>query len=664
MLNEFSKKEAPIQGLAGMGGGVPSRLLTLASGTTTYVDDVFSTFLYDGTGSAQTITNGIDLDGEGGMVWFKNRSNTNGHRIVDTERGATESLEPHDTNAEATESDGLTAFTSTGFSIGTRTHFNGSGNELCSWTFRKCPGFFDIVTYTGNGSVRTIAHNLRSVPGSIWVKRLDTTSDWRVYHRSLSSAANQLYLNANTGENSAGPVWNSTDPTSSVFTVGTDSAVNANGATYVAYLFAHNDGSFGEDSDEAVIKCGSYSGTGSAGHEINLGFEAQWIMVKRISGGTGNWEMADIMRVQPVLTGSTDGNFLRANTNGAEFTNYPIHPNPTGFTIQNFGGGTNASGSDYVYIAIRRPHKPPEAGTDVFKPELLTSASQTFNPGFAPDMNWHMFNRSSSSGFAITGARLTGNKRYLQTYSTSAESGSGSNWEYDAPTGKFTQGISSGSTGGGIEYFFKRAPGFMDMVAWSGNGSANRAISHNLNAVPELIFSKCRTNTENWMISTDDLITSAEGFFFKNSSKRTGMSAFSSVSAPTSSAFYVGSDSSINGSGRTYLAFVFASLDGISKIGTYTGTGSDGINVDCGFTAGARLVIIKRIDGTGSWYCWDSARGIVSGNDPYLKLEDGTGSGEVTNTDYIDPLNAGFTVNSGTAELNTSGGTYLFLAIA
>ena len=187
-----------------MGGGVPSRLLTLASGTTTYVDDVFSTFLYDGTGSAQTITNGIDLDGEGGMVWFKNRSNTNGHRIVDTERGATESLEPHDTNAEATESDGLTAFTSTGFSIGTRTHFNGSGNELCSWTFRKCPGFFDIVTYTGNGSVRTIAHNLRSVPGSIWVKRLDTTSDWRVYHRSLSSAANQLYLNANTGENSAG----------------------------------------------------------------------------------------------------------------------------------------------------------------------------------------------------------------------------------------------------------------------------------------------------------------------------------------------------------------------------------------------------------------------------------------------------------------------------
>ena len=75
MLNEFTKKEAPIQGLAGLGGGVPSRLLTLASGEITYVDEVFSTFLYDGTGSAQTITNGIDLSGEGGLVWLKSRGN-------------------------------------------------------------------------------------------------------------------------------------------------------------------------------------------------------------------------------------------------------------------------------------------------------------------------------------------------------------------------------------------------------------------------------------------------------------------------------------------------------------------------------------------------------------------------------------------------------------
>ena len=663
MLNEFSKKEAPIQGLAGMGGGVPSRLLTLASGEITYVDDVFSTFLYDGTGSAQTITNNIDVSGEGALVWIKSRTQTTAsHCLYDTERGAGDVIFSNSTSAETTDTSLLSAFTSSGFSLGTGAAVNQNGEDYCSWTFRKCPGFFDVVTYTGTGSARTISHNLGSVPGAIFIKQTNSTRDWCVYHRGVDAtnpSHYKLHLNKSDARADEANIFNDTEPTSTVFTVGSDGEVNGNGDTYVAYLFAHNDGSFGEDSDEAVIKCGTYAGSGGV-QTISVGFEPQWILIKN-RGATYNWVILDMMRVWT----EEECIALVANNTAADDDIQSLidsRPDPNGFTMSSNYDFINKSGNDYIYIAIRRPHKPPEAGTDVFKPELLTSASQTFNPGFAPDMNWHMFERSSSSGFAITGSRLTGNKRYLQTYSSSAESGSGSNWEYDAPTGKFTQGISSGSTSGGIEYFFKRAPGFMDMVAWSGNDSANRAISHNLNAVPELIFAKCRTNTENWMISTDDLITSAEGFFFTNNSKRTGMSAFSSVSAPTSSAFYVGSDSSINGSGRTYLAFIFASLDGISKIGTYTGTGSDGINVDCGFTAGARLVIIKRVDGTGNWFCWDSARGIVSGNDPWLALNGGT---EDATTDYIDPLDAGFTVNgSSSAQINTSGGTYQFLAIA
>ena len=115
-------------------------------------------------------------------------------------------------------------------------------------------------------------------------------------------------------------------------------------------------------------------------------------------------------------------------------------------------------------------------------------------------MNWHMFDRSSSSGFAITGTRLTGNSKYLQTYANSAEAGSGSNWEYDAPTGKFTQGISTGSTGGGIEYFFKRAPGFLDIVTWTGNGVTGRTINHNLGVAPEFMIVKRRSGSENWYI--------------------------------------------------------------------------------------------------------------------------------------------------------------------
>ena len=132
---------------------------------------------------------------------------------------------------------------------------------------------------------------------------------------------------------------------------------------------------------------------------------------------------------------------------------------------------------------------------------------------------------------------------------------------------------------------------------------------------------------------------------------------------PNSTTFSLGSNNNVVASGSTYIAYLFAGLDGISKVSSYTGTGSN-INVDCGFTAGARFVMIKRTDSTGDWYVWDTARGIVSGNDPYFRLNsylDNYG----TNVDYIDPLNAGFTVTSSApAALNASGGTYLFLAIA
>ena len=110
------------------------------------------------------------------------------------------------------------------------------------------------------------------------------------------------------------------------------------------------------------------------------------------------------------------------------------------------------------------------------------------------------------------------------------------------------------------------------------------------------------------------------------------------------------------------MAYLFASLSGISKVGNYTGTGND-INVDCGFSSGARFVLIKRTDSDADWFLFDTLRGIAVGNDPYLLLN--MAAIQVTNTDYIDPLNAGFTVTSSApAALNTSGGTYIFLAIA
>ena len=240
---------------------------------------------------------------------------------------------------------------------------------MCSWTFRKCPGFFDIVTYTGNATAgRTIAHNLGSVPGSIWVKRLNGTDNWTVYHRGMDSSSPEdyiIYLNTSDGIY-FDQVVADTAPTDSVFSVGDNVKVNGNDSnTYVAYLFAHNDGSFGESSDEAVIKCGSYTGDGSTSNTVTVGLKPQWLLVKRTDGLIfQDWHLFDNMR------GMTDNSIARlyANTNDGETegSGYGVQPLLNGFKITASGTDFNGNNYNYIYIAIRRPHKPPEAGTDVF----------------------------------------------------------------------------------------------------------------------------------------------------------------------------------------------------------------------------------------------------------------------------------------------------------
>jgi len=131
---------------------------------------------------------------------------------------------------------------------------------------------------------------------------------------------------------------------------------------------------------------------------------------------------------------------------------------------------------------------------------------------------------------------------------------------------------------------------------------------------------------------------------------------------PTSSQFYLTDSNRVNGSSGTYVAYLFATLAGVSKVGSYTGTGTTK-QIDCGFTGGARFVLIKRTDSTGDWYVWDSARGIVAGNDPYLLMN--STAAEVTNTDYIDTYSAGFEISStAPAAINASGGSFIFFAVS
>ena len=623
-----------------------------AAGGALYVDDVFSTYVYEGTGTTQPIDNGLDLSGEGGLVWIKRRDAIGFHWLHDTERGTLKYVSSHNTNAEGSQVNSLTAFNSDGFTLGGETNWNGNGNDFVSWAFRKAPGFFDVVTYTGDGTnPRSIAHSLGSKPGFFIVKRLDAAGSFWCYHHSRTNSK-VLELNTTAAEDTFS-YWPS-EPTSTHFTVSDSASLNGSGNTYVCYLFAHDDQSFGEDEDEAIIKCGSYTGTGSSGNAINLGFEPQWVMIKRTSSADG-WMMFDIMRGMPV--DGTDPH-LRADLSAAESSaaDY-LDPTPTGFTIKATGGSVNSSGDTYVYMAIRRPHKPPEAGTDVFAIDTLGGTSPSppgWTSGFPVDWEFIHKDNATSQWESIT--RLTMKLLYLNL--DNAESSINSNDTFDHMTG---WSDNTGPNANNFSWMFRRAPGFFDVVTYIGNGTAGRTVAHNLASTPEFIIARNRSIVEDWTCyhSTPGATKYIQ---LNGTGGEQTLSTIWNNTAPTSTNFTVGVQNRVNGNTYNYVAYLFATLDGISKVGSYTGTGSN-IGVDCGFTAGARFVLIKRTDSTGDWYVYDSTRGIVGGNDPYLLIN--STAAEVTNTDYIDPLNSGFTVTSSApAALNASGGTYLFLAIA
>ena len=656
----------PLQATSGaasydaFGGGVPA--------VPQYIEDVFSTYLYNGTSADQTITNGIDLAGKGGMVWVKARTAAADNVLYDTTRGMQYWVSSNRTLQQIDGSGSgynLTANAS-GFGIvGNPQILNESPNTYASWTFREQPKFFDVVTYTGTGSNTTIAHNLGSVPACIMVKRTDTTGAWQVYHRSLANTE-YLVLNTTAAKATGATRWNSTTPTSTVFSVGTDATVNASGGTYVAYLFAHDAGGFGLTGTDNVISCGSYTGTGATGNNVTLGYEPQWLMIKAAERAQ-DWFMFDVMRGM-TTTGGTE-EYLLANSSGAAGSGaFGINPTATGFDVNTAGTSFNASGEKYIYIAIRRgPMKVPTDATKVFKPVARsgTGSTATITAGFPVDLE--ISKTKTNPGPYGWFDRLRGATKWLTSSSDSAEAtASDSLTSFASNTGVIAGADTTGLINYGSDtyanWMFQRAPSFMDEVCYTGTGS-NRTLSHNLGVAPEMMIVKKRNNTGDWPIYQAAL--GATKIIELNSA---GASSVSSTrwnnTAPTASVFTVGTHTSVNASGDTYVAYLFATCPGVSKVGSYTGTGTTK-QVNCGFTGGARFVLIKRADSpaVGDWYVWDSARGIVSGNDPYLLLN--TTGVDVTNTDYVDTYSAGFEISStAPAAINASGGTFIFLAIA
>jgi len=337
---------------------------TISPNADTQADDYFNTILYTGDGSNTRSITGVGFQPD--WVWLKRRSSAQNHRVFDSSRGSTEGLYTNLTDAEGSSQDDngvLSSFDSDGFSTVNGTlgvnAVNQNNETYVAWNWKANGGTtssntdgsitstvqantdagFSIVTYTGTGSAVTVGHSLGTVPSMFIVKRRNDTSGWATYHKNLTSASYYIQVNSNVAEGVGNNIWNQTDPTSSVFTVGTDLSVS--GGTYVAYCFAEIEG---------YSKFGSYTGNGSAdGTFVYTGFRPAFVMLKR-SDGTSSWSIRDNTR--------NDENpadlELRADSSVAEYTESGggVDLLSNGFKCRTTTGGNNASGGTYIYMAF------------------------------------------------------------------------------------------------------------------------------------------------------------------------------------------------------------------------------------------------------------------------------------------------------------------------
>lgn len=281
-----TRKESPLLGLSGMGGGVGGNLGGSAA-KKVYVDEVYATYTYRGdNNSNHVIINDLDIAERGGMVLQKARDFTGDWPMTDTVRGAGNMLRLNKNNANATGSGAVSAFNSNGFTIGDAgSDYNDTSYDYCSWSFCKQPGFFDIVQYEGNSSGgRQIAHNLECVPSMIWVKRLtgsENTAVWtkESYEMNYNEAAVYLETSTANGIQSNSSRFGAS-PTATHFTVGYDNQTNSTGG-YIAYIFGGGSATSYDTTTNPLANSYDFNGSNQSlttGTNVNFKASGDWTL--------------------------------------------------------------------------------------------------------------------------------------------------------------------------------------------------------------------------------------------------------------------------------------------------------------------------------------------------------------------------------------------------
>jgi|8_EtaG_2_1085327.scaffolds.fasta_scaffold11293_3 hypothetical protein len=325
----------------------------------------FQAKIYTGNGGTQSIT----LDGSENMqpdwVWIKRRNSAGGHMLTDVIRGVTKTIITNENSAEQTFSNGLTAFGSDGFTVGSEDGFNKASDTFVAWNWKAGTSFsndasatgigsidsagsvsttagFSIIRFSGTGSLGTVAHGLGAVPHAIFFKRLDANGAWASYHKPLGATV-YMRLDSSSAKITASDEFNDTEPTSTVFTVDTDGGVNASGTdNMIAYCMTPIKG---------YSKFSSFVGNGNSdGTFIYTGFKPAFVLYKCSSDNFTNWQIHDSARSPSNLS----VNRLNPNDSSVELSttadSFDLLSN--GFKARGTASNSNNSGSSFIYMAF------------------------------------------------------------------------------------------------------------------------------------------------------------------------------------------------------------------------------------------------------------------------------------------------------------------------
>ncbi len=649
----------------------------------------FNIVLYDGTSATHPIT-GVGFQPD--LVWIKDRGNAESHIWNDSTRGAGNDLSSNSVNAQANRPTGFTSFDSDGFTLGTDS--GGVVNDSArgpyvAWCWKAGGGTtssntegsitsdvqantkagFSLVKFTGTGANGTVGHGLGVAPEIIIFNNYLAISGWKMFTNQTTDPANQVMeLSDPSGTQTPTNPFNSTLPSSSVFSLGTYGDVNASGGTFIAYCFA---------SIAGYSKIGKYQGNGiSDGPLVVTGFEPALLIVKNTSG-TSNWRMVDNKR-NPL---NHRQRTLFPNLNNAESntTDDAVDFLSTGFKISNDDSSWNANADQFLYIAFASDPTAAPNLADSFANTLYTGNATSNRAitglGFSPSWVWIKNRSSARDHMEFDNVRLLGSELVPGNYTNldAADFNTTANDFNSFDTDGFTIGqdpytnengsnmvawtwkanpIPAINNDGDIQSIVaaNQAAGF-SIVTYTGNSTAGATVGHGLTVAPDAIIIKCmNTGSTNWINYYETI--GVNNYLTLNLSN--AQDTFSNWFASNATTFTLNNTfGNANTSGRTYVAYCFKSTAGFSKMSSYTGNSSTQAITGLGFSP--NWVLLKETDGVDSWELYDTARGATKVLYPNGANAEGVNSG-LTSFD-----SDGFTLGSATSA-NESGKTYIYMA--